>query len=110
MKLPNAGHAVVPPEKLRDYLLSTRHPVGQFKARFFAALGYHADEWPVFERDIRGLLAGDVAKTSMTAYGQKYEVRGTITGPSGRVADIVTVWIVRHGEDFPRLVTVHPGG
>jgi Domain of unknown function (DUF6883) len=31
--------------KLRDYLLSRLHPVGRFKAPFFASLGYGADNW-----------------------------------------------------------------
>ncbi|GJG85381.1 hypothetical protein tb265_05620 [Gemmatimonadetes bacterium T265] len=39
MKLPNAERAVVDPAKVRDYLLSPDHPVGESKARFFATLG-----------------------------------------------------------------------
>jgi len=110
MRLPNADNAIVPVEKLRDYLLSSFHPVGRFKARFFAALGYRSDDGPVLEQDVRMLLEGDAAKTDRTAYGQKYEVRGTITGPAGRTADIVSVWIIRNGEDVPRFVTAHPRG
>jgi hypothetical protein len=37
--LPNADRAVIEPAKLRDYLLSTVHPLGRFKARFCTALG-----------------------------------------------------------------------
>ena len=40
MKLPFAERAVVDPDKLRDYLLSSTHPVGRFKAVFFALLGW----------------------------------------------------------------------
>ena len=40
MKLPNASRATIDAAKLRDYLLSPAHPVGRFKAPFFAALGY----------------------------------------------------------------------
>jgi len=39
MKLPNSENAVVPPEKLRDYILSPVHPVGRFKSAFFRGLG-----------------------------------------------------------------------
>jgi hypothetical protein len=35
MNLPAADRALIQPEKLRDYLLSTEHPVGRFKAAFF---------------------------------------------------------------------------
>ena len=45
----------------------------------------------------------------MTAYGQKYEVRGKVKDPAGRTEDIVTVWIVLHGEHIPRFVTAYPG-
>lgn len=34
-KLPNAEQAVVEPAKVRDYLLSSAHPVGRFKAVVF---------------------------------------------------------------------------
>ena len=110
MKLPNADSALIPVEKLRDYLLSRFHPVGRSKARFFFSLGYRPDEWALLEKEIRSLVrAGDAVETDRTAYGQKYEVQGFIEGPAGRSAHIVTVWILLHGEDAPRFVTAHPG-
>jgi hypothetical protein len=27
-------------------------------------------------------------------FGRKYEVRGTLQGPSGRRAEVVTVWVI----------------
>jgi hypothetical protein len=36
--LPHAERAIVDPAKLHGYVLSASHPVGRFKARFFAAL------------------------------------------------------------------------
>jgi len=44
VKLPNADQAFIDPAKLRDYLLSPTHPVGRFKAPFFAAMGYTQTE------------------------------------------------------------------
>jgi hypothetical protein len=35
MRLPNVAAAVVPPEKITGYLLSTEHRDGQHKAAFF---------------------------------------------------------------------------
>ena len=40
MRLPRSDALVVDVRKVRDYLLSATHPVGQHKARFFAALGF----------------------------------------------------------------------
>jgi len=42
---PNAHLAEIDPQKLHGYLLSKTHPVGRFKARFFAALGDAAERW-----------------------------------------------------------------
>lgn len=43
MLLPHAEHAIIERAKLEHYLLSFSHPVGRFKARFFASLGFSAD-------------------------------------------------------------------
>ena len=32
--------------KVRTYLLSSSHPVGRFKARFFRSLGFTEENWP----------------------------------------------------------------
>ena len=53
-------------------------------------------------------LEDAVARPSKS-FGQKYEVRGTLRGPSGRRAEVVTVWIVLSGESSPRFVTAVPG-
>ena len=39
----------------------------------------------------------------------KREVNGILRGPSGREARVTTIWIVKTGEGFPRLVTIYPG-
>lgn len=109
MKLPNAENAVIAPEKLRDYLLSPTHPVGKFKAVFFRSLGYTNDNWQELEAGIRSLLEQEASVEEQTEYGQKYEVRGTIAGPSNRTANLVTAWIILNGETIPRFVTAHPG-
>lgn len=109
MKLPRSEDAVVEVEKVRDYLLSTSHPVGRMKAAFFAALGYRESEWSRLHKDLLDFAQLDSATPGrFTRYGNKYEVRGTLKGPSGRTASLQTVWIVRHGEDFPRFITAFP--
>jgi len=45
MKMPGAEKAVVDEAKVRDYLLAFKHPVGRWKAQFFASLGFRADNW-----------------------------------------------------------------
>lgn len=111
MKVPACGRVRIDPTKVRDYLLCRDHPVGRFKAVFFEALGYSAANWQALESDLRQLAAaGDAALGEQTRYGQKYEVRGTLPRTSDRTADVVTIWIVRSGEETPRFVTAFPGG
>jgi len=108
--LPNSDRAVIDSTKLRYYLLSTSHPVGRFKARFFESLGYSTENWEQIETDIRDLIAvAEARPREKTGYGQKYEVRGAMTGPNGRTAEVVTVWIVLTGEDVPRFITAYSG-
>lgn len=110
MKLPGAERAVVDRSKISDYLLSESHAVGRFKASFFVALGYSAGGWEVLAIDLRRhAVENDALATEANAYGQKYEVRGPLSGPTGRKAVIVAVWIVLQGQDFPRFVTAFPG-
>jgi hypothetical protein len=110
MKLPEAQRAVIAAAKIRDYLLSTSHPVGRFKAPFFARLGYTVADWQRLEQDLLGLAdSGDAEPGRQSPYGQKYEIRGTLNGPSGRSASVLTVWIVRFESDVPEFVTAFPG-
>ena len=110
MKLPAAERAVISPPKIRDYLLSTSHPVGRFKAPFFTSLGYTNTNWRRLEEDLRDLaVSGDAELGKGSLYGQKYEIRGILNGPAGRSAGVLTVWIVLFGGDVPQFVTAFPG-
>ena len=109
MKLPSGEQAVVDSRKIREYILSQSHPVGRFKAAFFARLGYSQSNWQEFEAAIRACAVQDEAQErEPTPYGQKYGVRSILEGPSGVRAAVVSIWIIRSGETVPRLITVMP--
>ena len=109
--LRNAAQAIIEPGKLRGYLLSRTHPVGRFKAIFFRSLGYSVSRWQLLEIDLRKhLVANEPESEEVTAHGRKFVVRGRIEGPSGRSAELVTVWIILAGEEVPQFVTAYPGG
>ena len=109
MKLPNPERALIDERKLRDYILSSAHPVGRFKAAFFYSLGYRRERWEELERDLREQhLSLDVDRVEETPYGRKYKIEGPLVGPNGKKARVVSIWIVRRGEDFPRFVTAYP--
>lgn len=108
MKLPNADLAVVDPRKVRDYLLSAEHPVGRFKAAFFEGLGFAASNWRDLLVELQRMAAtGEAMMLGQTQHGQKYAVRSRIPGRSGRVAIVVSIWIVLHGDTLPRFVTAY---
>jgi len=109
-RLPSGEHAIVSQDKITDYLLSASHPIGRFKAVFFFSLGYSIDNWELLRQDLLQLArSGEALVVQQSPYGQKYEVRGSLVGPSRRRADLVTVWIVLDSETYPRLVTAYPG-
>jgi hypothetical protein len=109
MKLPAGDRALIDPSKVRDYLLSPSHPVGRFKAALFDAIEFKQVEWRALVAELARLATdAEAVQTEATAYGQKYEVRGMISSPSGRRAMILSAWIVRSGETIPRFVTAHP--
>lgn len=108
MRLPGGAHAHVDDRKLRDYLLSLDHPIGQLKARFFRAVGLGvADDLASALRAVAntGIVAGQV----LSEHGTKYIVDGRVRTPTGVDVDLRTIWIVATGESAPRLVTAYPG-
>ena len=108
--LPAAERAHIDPAKVRDYLLSSVHPVGRFKAVVFQALGYRAEEWEKLQDDLLVLArTAEVAPGQTSAFGQKYEVSGTLRGPNGREAKFTCVWLAPVGDSAPRFITAFPG-
>jgi len=110
VKLPGADRAVIDAAKFTHYLLYAPHPVGLDKAAFFSRLGYLEEDWGLPETVLLELaMSGAVQEVDNTPFGRKYRVHGTIEPPVGGPVPVVTVWIVRSGEDFPRFVTAFPG-
>jgi hypothetical protein len=110
MELPCGSDAVVDARKLHSYLLSSSHPVGRFDARFFRRLGFSAEEWELLEAEIqRSAREHEVEPVDSSEFGTKYLMRSRITGPGGDAAEAILVWMIRRGEDVPKLVTAYPG-
>lgn len=108
MKLPNAERAFVEIAKLRDYSLSPQHKEGRHKARVFASalgLGVSHAEW-LGERLKEAARAYDCQLGKKTAHGQRYLIDFGLR-QAEKTARLRSVWNVRPGEDFPRLVTCY---
>ena len=108
MKLPNAEHAEVPPEKLRDYLLSPSHPVGRFKARFFQSIGYNLDNWEALSEFLLGVARTGEVEEVPSPYGRKFRIIAELATVTGEELPVVTVWILSSNAAAPRFVTAYP--
>ena len=108
MKLPNADRAVVEIEKLRDYCLSSSHPRGRHKARVFVtALGITADDAEELKQAIlSAIITEEATPTERDEYGQRFVVDFLMKRQS-KEAVIRSSWIVRSGEDYPRLTSCY---
>jgi hypothetical protein len=108
MKLPNADRALVDIAKLEEYCLNPDHPRGRHKARVFAsALGLtkeHAEELKQAILDSARIVEAQIGEVD--EYGHRYLVDFMMIGPSGECT-VRSAWIVRTGEEFPRLTTCY---
>src|SRR5688500_616946 len=108
MRLPNGERADLG-DKLEQYVLNPNHRHGRHKARVFeAVLGITlanrdvlADAMLAAARD-----SDDADSRGDNGHGEQYVLRFPLQTPTGS-ATVLTAWIVRHGEDFPRLTTCY---
>lgn len=104
MKIP--PNAVIPSEKLTEYLLVPR--LKNDKAQFLAQVGFTADNPADLERALRSLIATyEAIQDRQDIYGTFYQVTGNLAGPDG-ILMIVTVWILRAADGQYRFVTLKP--
>jgi uncharacterized protein DUF6883 len=105
MKLPNGEHAIVDRRKLEEYCLNAHHPRGRNKARVFASVGIGQADTEVLRK---ALLAAarhaESVRGGPSRYGQRYTVDFDLVRPV-RTVRVRSTWIVRVGEDLPRLTS-----
>ena len=104
--LPNHENAIVDVRKLSDYCLNPRHPRGRHKARVFRdSLGL-SERDALWLRDalIEGLKAADAELQANDRFGTRWRVDIAVRR-HGAEAVVRTIWIIRTGEQQPRLVT-----
>lgn len=107
MKLPNGDRAIVDIHKLEDYCLNPQHPRGRHKARVFASVGIQESHAEEFRTILLGVARSSEAyPTAETPYGQRYIIDFDLTR-QGRKARIRSTWIVRTGEELPRLTSCY---
>jgi hypothetical protein len=108
VKLPNPERAVVDIEKLLHYCLNPAHPRGRHKARQFAsALGITLKNAQALRSALlTAALEEEALPIHDDDYGFRYVVDFRLRSSSGE-ATVRSGWIVRTGENFPRLTTCY---
>jgi len=87
MKLP--ANTIIARRKLDEYLLRPRNE--DDKSGFPALAGYTLENADRLMSDLREqLLPLNAELFDETEYGPKYRIRGTLTGPNGRVLPVVS--------------------
>ena len=105
MKLP--ADTIIAPNKLTQYLLRLR--VEDDKSQFLELAGYTLADADRLLRDIREqVLPLDAEFHEETEYGPKYRIRGTLTGPNGRILRVVTIWMKENATNQVKFVTLFP--
>ena len=108
MKLPNGDRADLG-TKIEDYVLNPRHREGRHKARVFeSVLGITLTNDDVLRQAILSAAenSDDAEPLGNNGHGEVYILRFPVETQRGR-AMVLTVWIIRDGEDFPRLITCY---
>src|SRR2546422_989386 len=109
MKLPNYDKAIVPREKIVDYLLSPTHRDGRSKAAFFSSFGFSAEAWQTLAEALRRHAAAhEVAKIEASPFGTRYVIEGWLDAPDGRLPLVRVIWFIETGTEMPRLATAYP--
>lgn len=108
MNLPSGDRAEVAPEKLRNYLLSSQHPVDRFKAQFFRGLGYDQENWALLADQLRAIARAGDAQELESPFGRRFSIVANVVGPSGRSAWIISIWVLEGNDSNPRFVTAYP--
>ena len=108
MKLLNPGRASVDIEKLRGYCLSMSHPRGRHKARVFeSVLGITAEDAEELQQALLNMVhTEDAIPVEQDEYGQRFVLDFSLEW-RGKRAVVRSSWIVRSGEDFPRLTSCY---
>lgn len=102
-------NAYVEESKILDYLLSSDHPDGAGKAKFFLSVGYTRGDWTRLREDLLKIAReGEVTSATESPYGTKTVVDGDVTAPRSVQISLRTVWINNRLDDVQKLVTAYP--
>lgn len=90
-------------------MLSSTHPDGKSKAKFFGGFGFNDSNAHQLETGLLSIAqTEEVNAETKSPFVVKYTIDGNLMTPSGIVVSVRTVWIIEQDEVVPRFVTAHP--
>lgn len=106
--LPNYQNAFISDEKIYEYCLNPLHEQGKHKARMFKRLlGVSAKEGELLKVEIKNKLSSSpISNIRENRHGIIYTVPMKIS-IFDKEANIITAWIIEHGDWNPRLITCY---
>lgn len=108
MKLPN-GHKAVLGHKIEEYCLNLNHDKGKHKAILFQSkLGITLKNPEILKTAIKKAAVPETVEIrKKNEYGTHYNMKFFLKTSIGESA-ILVAWIIRKGEEFPRLTNCYP--
>ena len=108
MKLPN-GHKADLGNKIEGYCLNHKHQIGKHKATLFQRkLGITLENTELLKNAIKQAAINEPAIIrKVNEYGTHYNLKFLLKTDVGESL-ILTAWIIRTGEDFPKLTNCYP--
>ncbi len=105
MKLPPGS--LIPLEKLSRYLLVPQKRPD--KSAFLLRGGYNKENPEQLRDDLRSqILPLDALPAGETRFGEFFEVRGILHGPSGKNLRVKTIWMRECLQGVTRFITLLP--
>ena len=105
MRLP--ADTVIALEKLAKYLL-VRQARGD-KSAFLAEAGYTTANPEQLLHDLRRqVLSKEAILIGQTKFGELYEIRALLTGPTGIALRIRSIWMKEHLSGVTKFITLVP--
>lgn len=99
--------AVLPMEKLTDYLLVARD--WDDKSKFLSQAGFSKEDPHLLLAAIRELAATvEAVEDGGNEYGVFLRAQGALAGPNGRALAVVTIWLQSRSDGRIRFVTLKP--
>ena len=99
--------AIIAPAKITQYLLQARPE--DDKSKFLAQAGYGLDNWQQLENDLRKqILPLEATLTEVTRFGDKYQIRGSLSDPNGTSLQVITVWMIEYASQQTKFITLFP--